>query len=117
MARSMFISIILIMFFLYAKGQEKTDWIKSQVLEASGYYENLGLTKEKKSVGIIFENTSKAAKRFILKVNNPHVNHLYLYSKNGDTIYNTGDHINFSSRPIVFWDFAFPIEVKSNSKD
>lgn len=117
MARSLFILIISILFARSSNGQEKVDWINSTLIETSGYYQNIGLTKVRKNIGLALKNSSNTSKQLILKINNPHINYLYLYTKKGDTLYRTGDHQNFSTRPILFWDFAFPIEVKKEHTD
>jgi signal transduction histidine kinase len=100
-----------------SNGQEKIDWINANLIETTGFYQNIGLTKDKKNIGLVFKNSSDTSKQLILKINNPHINYLYLYTKKGDTLYRTGDHQKFATRPILFWDFAFPIEIKKGSTD
>jgi signal transduction histidine kinase len=117
MARALFILIISILFAKSSNGQEKINWINQQMLESKGYYQNLGLTKANKNIGLVFKNSTNTSKQLILKINNPHINDIYLYKKNGDTLYHTGDHQPFLTRPIVFWDFAFPFEVKKEHTD
>ncbi len=117
MARSAFIYFLSIFIFLKLPAQEKLEWINYQNLESTGLYKNLGLTKEKKNIGLIFTNNTDLSKQFILKINNPHVNDIYLYKINGDTIYHTGDHKKFYTRPIIYWDFALPITLSKKSTD
>jgi len=117
MARSAFICFLTIIIFLKSPAQEKIEWINYQTLESIGFYQNLGLTKEKKNIGLIFTNNTNFTKQIILKVNNPHVNDIYLYKINGDTLYHTGDHKKFNTRPIIYWDFALPISLQKQSTD
>jgi len=117
MGRLVFFCFLSIFIFLKSPAQEKIEWINYQTLESSGLYQNLGLTKEKKNFGLIFTNNTNFTKQFILKINNPHINDIYLYKINGDTIYHTGDHIKFYTRPIIYWDFALPITLPKNSTD
>jgi signal transduction histidine kinase len=117
MARLVFFCFLLIFIFLNSSAQDKIEWINYQTLESSGFYQNLGLTKEKKNIGLIFTNNTNFTKQFILKVNNPHVNDIYLYKINGDTIYHTGDHKKFYTRPIIYWDYALPITLPKKSTD
>ena len=117
MTRTAFTFILSILLLFKSIGQDKIQWINAKKLETAGIYQNLGLTKGEKNIGLIFENDSNFSKELILKLNNPHINYIYLYRKNGDTIYQTGDHKQFNTRPIIFWDFALPIIVEKNRVD
>jgi signal transduction histidine kinase len=117
MTRTAFTCILTFLLVFKSIGQEQMQWINAKTIETSGIYQNLGLTKQKKNIGFVFENNTNFTKQFILKINNPHINDIYLYKINGDTIYNTGDHKKFYNRPIIYWDFAFPITLQKKSTD
>ena len=113
---------IILIFFLVSFGssicaQQNIKWFDANELMPKGYYKNHGITKELKKYGIVFKNTTEHPQSFVLRLNNPHLNFVYLTRVNRDTIYKTGDHLNFSTRPIVFWDFAMPVVINPRKAD
>ena len=111
------LTFFLVVFSLSIFAQKNIKWFDANELLQKGYYQNHGITKEQKRYGIVFKNTTDHSQSFVIRLNNPHLNFLYLTRVNGDTIYKTGDHLNFSTRPIVFWDFALPVQVNSRQAD
>ncbi len=98
-------------------GQDSTVWLHGKDIREKGYFKNIGFTQKPSVLGLVIENTFSIEQTEYIKINNPHINNLYLINKSGDTIYNTGDHRYFESRPIFFWDYILPITVKGNSTD
>jgi len=98
-------------------GQEKTVWLNEKQLAEKGYYRNHGFTQGPVKIGLIFKNTDNSSKTHYLKINNPHVNDLILTNRKADTIYATGDHHAFNTRPVFFWDFILPITTAPGTTD
>jgi signal transduction histidine kinase len=98
-------------------GQEKTVWLNEKQLVEKGYYRNHGFTQGPVKIGLIFKNTDNSSKTHYLKINNPHVNDLILTNRKADTIYATGDHHAFNTRPVFFWDFILPITTAPGATD
>lgn len=113
--------ILLFHFFLLlgfiAKGGQQMDWYQQDSLLKNGVYKNHGLVNDIKRFGIVFENKNNQPLSYLLKINNPHLNEIILINQQGDTLYKTGDRYQFSSRPVYFWEFVFPITLPENSKD
>ena len=113
-----------LLFFLFfscwamaSLGQEKTIWLNEKLLAEKGYYKNHGFTKGPVKMGLLFNNPDTTPKTHYLKINNPHVNDLFLETLNADTLYATGDHHLFNSRPVFFWDFILPITTAAGKTD
>lgn len=98
-------------------GQEKTIWLTEKQLAEKGYYRNHGFTQGPVKIGLIFKNTDTSSKTHYLKINNPHVNDLILTNNKADTIYATGDHHPFTTRPVFFGDFVLPISMGPGKTD
>ena len=113
-----------LLFFLFfsfgalaSLGQEKTIWLTEKQLTEKGYYRNHGFTQEPVKIGLIFNNPDTSGKTHYLKINNPHVNDLFLETANADTLYATGDHHLFNTRPVFFWDYILPITTAPRKTD
>ena len=109
--------LFLLIFCFFAKGQDAPVWLSAEELETKGYYINHGFSKTRVVIGLSLENKDSVFKERILKIHNPHVNKIYLISSKNDTIYKTGDHLPFTSRPEYFWDFVLPIQSLGKSVD
>ncbi|MFN4977330.1 MAG: 7TM-DISM domain-containing protein, partial [Bacteroidota bacterium] len=86
--------------------QDSIPWISLKKIAEEGYYQNHGFTKGPFSIGLIIDQQVSDQEKHFLKINNANINYIYLtdYIK-GDTLYKTGDHFPFASRPLHFWDF------------
>jgi signal transduction histidine kinase len=102
---------------LSAKGQDASVWLSADELETKGYYKNHGFSKTRVVIGLSLENEDSVFKERILKIHNPHINNIYLISSRNDTIYKTGDHLSFNTRPEYFWDFVLPVQSLGKSVD
>lgn len=102
---------------LSSKGEERITWLQQESLQKNGWFYNYGFVTEPKTFGIVFNNQSKVEKTYYIKLNNPHINRIYVKNKENDTLYITGDRFLFNSRPVYFWEFVFPIHVKPNYTD
>jgi signal transduction histidine kinase len=102
---------------LSAKGQDPSVWLSASELETKGYYKNHGFSKTRVVIGLSLENKDSVFQERILKLHNPHINNIFLITSRNDTIYKTGDHLPFNSRPEYFWDFVLPIQTLGNSVD
>lgn len=113
--------LLLFLFFscwaMASFGQEKTIWLNEKQLAEKGYYKNHGFTQGPVKIGLIFHNPDNSEKTHYLKINNPHINDLVLERPNADTIYATGDHHAFNTRPVFFGDFILPITMSSGKTD
>ncbi len=109
--------LFMLIFCFFAKGQNASVWLSAEELETKGYYKNHGFSKTRVVIGLSLENKDSVFKERILKIHNPHVNKIYLISSKNDTIYKTGDHLPFTSRPEYFWDFVLPIQSLGKSVD
>jgi len=101
----------------FAKGQDVSVWLSAEELETKGYYQNHGFSKTRVVIGLSLENEDSVFQERILKIHNPHINNIYLISSRNDTIYKTGDHLTFNSRPEYFWDFVLPVQSLGKSVD
>ncbi|MFM1961476.1 MAG: hypothetical protein RLZZ172_321 [Bacteroidota bacterium] len=101
----------------FAKGQEASVWLSADELETKGYYQNHGFSKTRVVIGLSLENKDSVFQERILKIHNPHINNIYLITSRNDTIYKTGDHRTFNSRPEYFWDFVLPVQSLGKSVD
>lgn len=108
---------IFILSFLYAKGEDPIVWYSQDTLLKNGVYKNYGFVAEPKEFGVVFHNNSNQNQTYYLKINNPHINRLFVFNAKSDTLFVTGDRYQFNTRPINFWEYIFPIEVKPNSTD
>ena len=113
-----------LLFFLFfscwamaSLGQEKTIWLTEKQLVEQGYYRNHGFTKGPVKIGLLFNNPDTSVKTQYLKINNPHANDLFLETVKADTLYATGDHHLFNTRPVFFWDFILPITTAPGKTD
>lgn len=87
-------------------------------IATEGYYHNHGFTKEPVKIGLIFELNTANQKKHFLKINNANINYIFLTDYvTKDTLYKSGDHLPFSSRPIHFWDFIFHLQQEPNVSD
>lgn len=106
----------LLLFFI-VKGEQQIEWYSKDTLLKNGVYKSYGFVDEIKCFGIVFENKKNQSVTYLLKINNPHLNHIYVVNKLGDTLYKTGNNYPFSTRPIYFWEFIFPITIAPSNKD
>ncbi|MEN9952994.1 MAG: hypothetical protein RLZZ520_1262 [Bacteroidota bacterium] len=109
--------LLYIFSFFIAKGEQPITWYSQDTLLKNGVYKNYGLVTEPKTFGVVFHNNLAETRTYYLKINNPHINRLFVFNTKGDTLFVTGDRYQFNTRPIYFWEFIFPIQVKPNSID
>lgn len=112
-----FLLVFFICSFLFTKGEEPIAWYNQEELVKRGVFKNYGFVNETKTLGIVLQNKSNLTQKFFLKINNPHINKLYVLNAKKDTLYVTGDNFKFNSRPIYFWEFIIPIVLQPNSTD
>jgi len=117
--RLLFIFIIVGFELLSISGfaQTNTEWVKNEEVEQNGFYRNYGNNLEERTVGVIFNTTDKPEKDYYIRLNNPHINQIFVINRKGDTLYHTGDRLPFNSRPLNSWDFVFPIHVSAGTTD
>jgi len=115
--RHHFLVLFMLILCFFAKGQEASVWLSADELETKGYYQNHGFSKTRVVIGLSLENKDSVFKERILKIHNPHINNIFLINSRNDTIYKTGDHLIFNSRPEYFWDFVLPIQSIGKSVD
>ncbi|MFN4807891.1 MAG: 7TM-DISM domain-containing protein, partial [Bacteroidota bacterium] len=98
--------------------QDSIPWISLKKIAEEGYYQNHGFTKGPFSIGLIIDQQVSDQEKHFLKINNANINYIYLtdYIK-GDTLYKTGDHFPFASRPLHFWDFILHIQKTQKNSD
>lgn len=98
--------------------QDSIPWISLKKIAEEGYYQNHGFTKGPFSIGLIIDQQVSDQEKHFLKINNANINYIYLtdYIK-GDTLYKTGDHFPFASRPLHFWDFILHIQKTPKNTD
>ncbi len=104
-------------FSLIPKAEQPTEWFSQDILLKNGVFKNYGFVSEPKSIGIVLNNNSSITKTYYLKLNNPHINKIFVIGSKGDTLYVTGDQYLFNSRPIYFWEYVFPIQIQPNKSD
>ena len=109
--------LFLMFSFFMAKGEQPITWYDQETLLKNGVYKNYGFISAPEEFGVALCNNSNQTLTYYLKINNPHINRLFVFNAKNDTLFVTGDRYQFNSRPIYFWEYIFPIEVKPNSKD
>jgi signal transduction histidine kinase len=112
--------LLLLLFtisFLTSRGDQSITWYNQDTLLKNGVYKNYGFISEPKEFGVALNNNTNQILTYYLKISNPHINRLFVFNAKNDTLFVTGDRYQFNSRPIYFWEYIFPIEVKPNSKD
>lgn len=98
--------------------QDSIPWISLKKIAEEGYYQNHGFTKGSVSIGLIIDEQVSAKEKHFLKINNANINYIYLTDfVKGDTLYKTGDHFPFASRPLHFWDFVLHIQKTPKYSD
>lgn len=102
---------------LFSKAEQPTEWFSQDILLNKGVFKNYGFVSEPKDIGVVFNNNTDEEITYFLKVNNPHINRIYVTNTNNDTLYITGDRFPFGTRPIYFWEYVFPIKLKPNTTD
>jgi signal transduction histidine kinase len=118
MYRSRAVLLFFFIFFsLLSKGEQPIDWYPQDRLLKNGVFKNYGLVNEPKSFGVVFNNKTNQKLTYYLKINNPHINLIYVLDSKQDTLFVTGDRYPFSTRPIYFWEFVFPIQINAQSTD
>ncbi|MEY5045488.1 MAG: hypothetical protein RL713_713 [Bacteroidota bacterium] len=113
-------SVLLLVFifsFLFSRGEQSVEWFSQDSLLKNGVFKNYGFVAAPKTLGIVFNNKTDKTLTYFLKINNPHVNRLFVVNTKNDTLFVTGDRYQFNTRPIYFWEFIFPIQVKPNTVD
>jgi hypothetical protein len=112
---------VLFFFFilisLASKGEQPIVWYSQDALLKNGVYKNYGLVSEPQQFGVVFNNTTNQKLTYYLKINNPHINRIYVLDSKQDTLFVTGDRYQFNSRPVYFWEYVFPIEINPQSID
>lgn len=106
-----------ILFSLASKGEQPIVWYSQDTLLKSGVFKNFGLVSELQQFGVVFNNKTNQKLTYYLKINNPHINRIYVLNSKQDTLFVTGDQLQFNTRPIYFWEFIFPIEINPQSTD
>ncbi|MEY3920762.1 MAG: hypothetical protein RL634_523 [Bacteroidota bacterium] len=98
--------------------QDSIPWLSLDKIASGGYYQNHGFTQGPVVVGLILDNKGPNQNKHFLKINNANINYIYLidYLKK-DTLFKTGDHLPFDSRPVHFWDYIFHIEKNAQVSD
>jgi signal transduction histidine kinase len=109
--------LLFIFSFLFSKGEQTIEWYSQDNLLKNGVFKNYGFVTEPKTLGIVFINKTDQTRTYYFKINNPHINRLFVLNTKNDTLFVTGDRYKFNTRPIYFWEFIFPIQVKSNTVD
>lgn len=118
MHRSKTVLLFFFIFFsLLSKGEQPIDWYSQETLLKNGVFKNYGLVNEPQSFGVVFNNKTNQKLTYYLKINNPHINRIYVLDSKQDTLFVTGDQYPFSTRPIYFWEFVFPIKINAQSTD
>ena len=113
--------IYILLCFLWTgvlSAQDSITWVKMETLKNSGYHYNHGFTKNPIAVGLIIDRQPYDQETSLLKINNANINFVYLINyKTKDTLYKSGDHLPFETRPIEFWDFIIPIQTNNLRAD
>ena len=102
---------------LFSKAEQPIVWYSQDTLLKNGIFKNYGFVTEPIKFGIVCRNNSSQPLTYYLKLNNPHINQIFVTDSNSDTLFVTGDKYQFNSRPIYFWEYIFPIQLKPNSTD
>lgn len=106
-----------IFFSLLSKGEQSIVWYSQDTLLKNGVFKNYGLVTEPQHFGVVFNNKTNQKITYYLKINNPHINRIFVLNTKQDTLFVTGDQYQFNSRPIYFWEFVFPIQINPQSTD
>lgn len=110
--------IITILWAESLSAEDSIPWISLDKIASDGYYRNHGFTTSPVRIGLIVNNTSSNKEKHFLKINNANINFIYLIDYvHKDTLYKTGDHFPFDSRPVHFWDYIFHIERNPQTSD
>jgi signal transduction histidine kinase len=112
-----FLVSVFMFLSLISKGEQTFPWYSQDTLLKNGVFKNYGFVSELKTFGVVFNNPTNRPVTYYLKINNPHINEIFVHNIKGDTLYITGDNFHFNSRPIYFWEYIFPIELHPNSRD
>jgi signal transduction histidine kinase len=109
---------LTVFFAANAAAEDSIPWISLKKIAEEGYYVNHGFTKSPVRIGLIIDEKISAQEKHFLKLNNANINYIYLtdYIRK-DTLYKTGDHFRFNSRPLHFWDFIFHIQKWNKNSD
>lgn len=108
---------VFIFISLVSKGEQSIVWYSQDTLLKNGVYKNFGLVTEPQHFGVVFNNKTNQKLTYYLKINNPHINRIFVLDSKQDTLFVTGDRYQFNSRPIYFWEFIFPIQIDPHSID
>ncbi len=109
--------LFLLFLSLISKGEQPIVWYSQDTLLKNGVFKNYGLISEPQHLGVVFNNKTNQKLTYYLKINNPHINRIFVFDSKQDTLFVTGDRYQFNSRPIYFWEFIFPIEINPQSTD
>ena len=110
--------LFLFMFsFFMAKGEQPITWYSQDILLKNGVFKNYGFVAEPKEFGVVLNNNTDQTQTYYLKINNPHINRIFVFNTKGDTLFVTGDRFKFNTRPILFWEYIFPFQVNPNQTD
>lgn len=113
----LFFLCVLLNSWLFVQAQKETRWLHAEEVSKKGFFYNHGMTKGPQKLGLVFSNNSDGEITKMIRLNNAHINKIFLYKKDGDTLYKTGDHFYFENRPVQFPDFIFPVSIKPHTND
>ncbi|MEY4728196.1 MAG: hypothetical protein RLZZ390_720, partial [Bacteroidota bacterium] len=111
------LKLVFIFSFLFSRGEQPVEWYNQDSLLKNGVFKNYGFVTEPKTLGIVFNNKTDQTRTYYFKINNPHINKIFVLNTKNDTLFVTGDRYQFNTRPIYFWEFIFPLQVKPNTVD
>lgn len=115
--RRIFLVLLICNCLSAVRAEVGITWLHADRLSQKGFFQNHGMTKGPQQIGILFENRTAFAVTKMVRLNNAHINRIVVSSTKGDTLYSTGDHLYFNTRPVPFPDFIFPIEVQPGATD
>ena len=108
---------LFLFFTLASKGEQPIVWYSQDTLLKNGVFKNYGLVTEPQHFGVVFTNKTNQKLTYYLKINNPHINRIFVLDSKQDTLFVTGDSYRFNSRPVYFWEYIFPIQINPQSTD
>lgn len=113
----LFLFLTVMCLSLFSKAEQPTEWFSQDILLKNGVFKNYGFVIEPTNIGVVFKNNTDEVVTYYLKINNPHINRIYVTNAKNDTLYITGDQFSFGTRPIYFWEYVFPIKLNANTTD
>lgn len=97
-------------------GQSLSEaWEGSESLYFNGKSFNAGVTATPWWIKMHLEVPESNERNYYLRLNNPHINYLYVYFDGAtEPIFVLGDKLPFSVRPVNFSDFIIPLDLSEN---